>query len=145
VELVLFPKQVNCTARVNQSPSPRTHPFRVNARLFSDDFLVNYQSQLIESIQEKCTYLNFHQVKINLEINHLIDWTPINPELWKAINKKLKERHGILTFTDHKKTIDVKKTIQIQLVYCSKTRSELFVGYMPKHANLISVIREIGF
>lgn len=41
--------------------------------------------------------------------------------------------------------MDVKKTTQIQLIYCSKTRSELFVGYMPRHANLVSVIREIGF
>jgi hypothetical protein len=75
----------------------------------------------------------------------MIDWSPVNPEIWKAINKKLKEKHGILTFIDNHKIIDVKKTTQLQLIYCSKTRSELFVGYMPKDANLIAVIREIGF
>lgn len=68
--------------------------------LYSDHFLLNYQSQLIESIQEKCLYLNFHQVKINPEIHQLVEWTPISPELWRAINRKLKERNGIFTYVD---------------------------------------------
>jgi predicted nucleotide-binding protein (sugar kinase/HSP70/actin superfamily) len=69
----------------------------------------------------------------------------VNPELWKAINKKLKEKNGVLTFYSLENAMNVKETMQIQLIYCSKTRSELFVGYMPKHANLVSVIREVGF
>lgn len=123
MELILCAKQVNHTTIIYQSPISHSHQFRVKISLFSDDFLLTYQSQLVESIQEKCLYLNFHKVKINLEVSHSIDWTPINPELWKAINKKLKEKHGILTFIDRQKNIDAKKTLQLQLIYCSKTRS----------------------
>ena len=31
----------------------------------------------------------------------MFDWKAINPELWRVINKKMKEKLGILTFIDH--------------------------------------------
>lgn len=61
--------------------------------------------------------------------------------LWKHINKKLKENHGIMTFVTNQKFTDSKNIVQIQLIFCSKTRSDAFVGYFPKKTNLIAAIR----
>ena len=36
-------------------------------------------------------------------------------------------------------------TMQIQIIYCSKNKSDAFVGYIPKKANLALSLREIGF
>lgn len=32
-------------------------------------------------------------------------------------------------------------TVQIQIIYCSKTKSDAFVGFIPKQANLAFAIR----
>jgi hypothetical protein len=65
--------------------------------------------------------------------------------LWKIINKTHNSKHGIFTITEENKEYAILETTQIQIILCSKTRSEAFVGYVPKKANLVLTIREIGF
>lgn len=34
---------------------------------------------------------------------------------------------------------------QVQIVFCSKNRSDAFIGYMPQNVSMIGIVREIGF
>ena len=34
---------------------------------------------------------------------------------------------------------------QIRIIFCSKSRSDAFVGFLPKKANLALALREVGF
>jgi len=61
--------------------------------------------------------------------------------LWKHVNKKLKENHGIMTFLTNGNLSDIKNIVQIQLIFCSKVRSDAFIGYFPKKTNLIALLK----
>lgn len=107
--------------------------------------MLDFQDHIAEELEAKCNYLRFSQVKINLEISKDYEWTAVNPDLWKIINFAPKFKHGILTYLPQDTTIDVKRTKQVQIIFCSKMRSDAFVGYLPEDANLIALVREVGF
>ena len=86
-------------------------------------------------------YFLMQAIRISPEIKNNISWTPVQPLLWKHINKKLKESHPVMTYLSQHILLDITSTIQIQLIFCSKTRSDAFIGYFPKTTNLIAVIR----
>jgi|688.fasta_scaffold299897_1 hypothetical protein len=35
--------------------------------------------------------------------------------------------------------------LQVQIIFCSKIKSDAFVGFLPEKANAMSAIRNIGF
>ena len=70
-----------------------------------------------------------------------MDWTAINPRIWKVIAKKHKETNGIFTIKEEDKKINILDTIQVRIIFCSRNRSDAFVGFLPKKANLALAVR----
>jgi len=60
------------------------------------------------------------------------------------IDRSRKQTHPLLTFVSDPPS-SLKRTLQLQIIYCSKGRSDAFVGYMPLGANLMDIVREVGY
>ena len=100
---------------------------------------------MLEELELKSNYLKFQAVRISLEVDRTLTWTAVNPAIWKIISRQNKDTHGIFTVVEEHKKYDLLDTSQIRIIFCSKTRSDAFVGFMPKKANLALALREIGF
>ena len=102
---------------------------------------MEYKEHLQEEIELKSNHLKLSRLRINLEIQKNLNWTPINPALWKIINKKNKDSNGVMTIVEKVKKQDFLNLKQVQIIYCSKNKSEGFVGFLPKNANLALSVR----
>lgn len=50
-----------------------------------------------------------------------------------------------MTVLEEGKSQNLTQTTQVRIIFCSKKRSDAFVGFLPKKASLALCLREVGF
>lgn len=122
--------------------APRTYSPPVALTLRSDPFLIHYHGDLLRQLEHHCNYLTVHSLRLNPEVSRDIEWTVVHPSAWEAV--KAAETAGRAVWTFVGEGCELADTLQLQVVFCARTRTEAFVGNLPRAANLLAVVREVG-
>lgn len=76
-----------------------------------------------------------------------MEWACISSDVWKIINSKIKAPFSLITLYEPPNPLPTppENTIQVQIIFCSKAKSDVFVGFLPEKADAVRAIRNIGF
>lgn len=110
--------------------------------------MVEFESDIREQLEQKSNYLSISRTWLSPEPSSLHKWRAIHPHAWQLLNKGLRVGYPVVTLHEQCGTPEpgsAMSTLQIQMIFCCKDRSEAFVGFLPGGCPTLAAVRAIGY
>lgn len=109
--------------------------------------MLEFEEGIIAELEHKSNYLKFNKTIVCPQTKKNVEWTLVSPAIWKLVSSKSKPRFCLITlYYEHDPTsVLTGNDIQVQIIFCSKAKSDAYVGFLPDNTDAVHAIRTIGY